>query len=115
MNPAVEVHSIFAVSGEKPLEEDGDRIVRYQSAHILEAVSEKVIQSGHSVQSHPEAIEEIRRCSSTLAQTDPAKALSLLPLGNYSPMRTLNPGAADPIALSDELVSVMASSQNNLG
>lgn len=61
MNPAVEVHSIIAVTGKKPLEEDGDGIVAYQSAHIMEAVSEKVIQSGHSVQGHPEAIEEIRR------------------------------------------------------
>lgn len=61
MNPAVEVHSIIAVSGNKPLEEDGDGIVAYQSAHIRESVSERVIQSGHSVQGHPEAIQEIRR------------------------------------------------------
>lgn len=61
MNPAVEVHSIIAVFGNKPLEKDGDGIVAYQSAHITEAVSEKVVQSGHSLQSHPEAIEEIRR------------------------------------------------------
>ncbi len=61
MNPAVEAHSIIAVSGNTPLEEDGDGIVAYRSAHIVEAVSEKLVQSGHSVQSHPEAIEEIRR------------------------------------------------------
>lgn len=61
MNPAVKLHSIIAVSGNKPLEEDDDGVVAYQSAHIIEAVSEKVIQSGHSVQGHPEAIEEIRR------------------------------------------------------
>jgi hypothetical protein len=61
MNPAVKIHSIIAVSGNKPLEEDGDGIVAYRSAHIAEAVSEKVIHAGHSVQSHPEAIEEIRR------------------------------------------------------
>jgi hypothetical protein len=61
IDPAVKVHSIIAVTGKKPLEEDGDGIVAYQSTHIMEAVSEKVIQSGHSVQGHPEAIEEIRR------------------------------------------------------
>jgi pimeloyl-ACP methyl ester carboxylesterase len=61
IDPGVKVHSIIAVSGNKQLEADDDGIVTYQSAHITEALSEKVIHAGHSVQSHPEAIEEIRR------------------------------------------------------
>ena len=46
---------------EGPLEEGRDGVVAYVSAHIEEAVSEKVVRSGHSVQGHPEAIEEVRR------------------------------------------------------
>lgn len=61
VDPGVTAHSIVAVSGKGPLEKDGDGVVPYASAHIEEAVSEKVVRSGHSVQGQPEAIEEIRR------------------------------------------------------
>lgn len=61
VDPAVKAHSIIAVLGGKPREEDDDGVVKYSSAHIEEAVSEKVIKSGHSVQGNPEAIEEVRR------------------------------------------------------
>jgi hypothetical protein len=57
----VRAHSIIAVKGRGPLAEQDDGVVPYPSAHIDEAVSEKVIRSGHSVQGHPEAIEEVRR------------------------------------------------------
>jgi len=61
VDPAVTAHSIIPVLGGKPREEDDDGVVKYSSAHIEEAVSEKVIKSGHSVQGNPEAIEEVRR------------------------------------------------------
>jgi hypothetical protein len=35
--------------------------VAYRSAHIDEAVTEKVVRSDHSCQGKPEVIEEIRR------------------------------------------------------
>ena len=72
-NPMVEVlsslpvsgdipaHSIIAVKGDGPVEADDDGVVEYSSAHIDEAVSELVVRSHHSVQGHPDAIEEVRR------------------------------------------------------
>jgi triacylglycerol esterase/lipase EstA (alpha/beta hydrolase family) len=57
----VRAHSIIAVKGDGPIEKENDGVVPYTSAHIDEAVSEKVVRSGHSVQGHPEAIEEVRR------------------------------------------------------
>jgi hypothetical protein len=57
----VTAHSIIAIKGGGSLAEEGDGVVSYRSAHLDEAVSELIVRSGHSVQSHPEAIEEIRR------------------------------------------------------
>ena len=59
--PGVTAHSIIAVKAGESLGEGGDGMVSYRSAHIDEAVSELVVRFGHSVQSQPEAIEEIRR------------------------------------------------------
>ncbi|HEX4988823.1 MAG TPA: alpha/beta fold hydrolase [Candidatus Binatia bacterium] len=59
--PGVTTHSIIAVSGDHPLAEDDDGIVKYTSAHLDDVESELVIHSGHSVQGHPLAIAEARR------------------------------------------------------
>jgi hypothetical protein len=59
--PGVTTHSIIAVSGDHPLAEDDDGIVKYTSAHLDDVESELVIHSGHSVQGHPLAIAEVRR------------------------------------------------------
>ena len=59
--PGVTAHSIIALKKGGTLGEGGDGVVSYRSAHLDEAVSELIVTSGHSVQSHPEAIEEIRR------------------------------------------------------
>ena len=57
----VTVNSIIAVEGSGPIEEGDDGIVEYASAHLDGVESEKVVRSGHSTQSHPETIEEVRR------------------------------------------------------
>lgn len=57
----ITTHSIIAVSGNGPVVDDDDGIVKYQSAHLDAAASELVIQSGHSVHGHPLAIAEVRR------------------------------------------------------
>jgi pimeloyl-ACP methyl ester carboxylesterase len=54
-------HSIIAVDSDKPLEEAGDGVVKYSSAHIDGVESEKIIRSGHSVQGNPAAIQEVKR------------------------------------------------------
>jgi hypothetical protein len=59
--PGIPTHSIIAVSGDKPLAEDDDGIVNYESAHLDDTQSEVVIRSWHSVQGHPLAIAEVRR------------------------------------------------------
>ena len=62
--PGVAAHSIIAVQGAGPVEEGDDGVVKYRSAHLDGVVSEKVVRSGHSTQSHPETIEEVRRITS---------------------------------------------------
>ena len=59
--PGVVAHSIVAVDSDGPLNEAGDGIVKYTSAHIDGVASEKIVRSGHSVQGNPEAIQEIKR------------------------------------------------------
>ena len=57
----IKAHSVIAVLGDGPKEEGDDGVVAYRSAHIPEAVSERVVKSDHSVQQTPEGIEEVRR------------------------------------------------------
>jgi len=59
--PTVAAHSIIAVQGDGPVETGDDGVVRYQSAHIPEAVSELVVRAGHSMQAEPETVHEVRR------------------------------------------------------
>ena len=59
--PGVVAHSIIAVDSDEPLDEAGDGIVKYMSAHIDGVASEKIVRSGHSVQGNPEAIQEVKR------------------------------------------------------
>ena len=60
--PRVRYHTIIAQRDPAlPLAASNDGLVPYCSAHLAGAVSEKVIESGHSVQETAEAILEIRR------------------------------------------------------
>lgn len=62
IEPPVEAHSIIPVTGGPPARGKNDGVVEYTSAHIDDAVSEYVVfHSGHSAQSQPEAIQEVRR------------------------------------------------------
>ncbi|MGZ8218336.1 esterase/lipase family protein [Methylomagnum sp.] len=61
VSPRIPAHSIIAVEGNGPKEEGDDGVVAYKSAHINEAVSERVVRWDHSCQGQPEVIEEIRR------------------------------------------------------
>ncbi len=63
----VHAHSVIAVKNpEKPRTKWNDGVVDYSSAHIEGVDSELVVESGHSAQSEPQAIEEVRRILSTL-------------------------------------------------
>ena len=57
----VTAHSIISVKGSGPPEEGDDGVVKYKSAHIEGVESELVVRSGHSTQSFPPTIEEVRR------------------------------------------------------
>jgi hypothetical protein len=54
-------NSIIPVDSDAPLDEAGDGVVKYMSAHIDGVESEKIIRSSHSVQGNPEAILEVKR------------------------------------------------------
>lgn len=56
----VQANSIIPVKGDGPPEKGDDGVVRYASAHIEPVESELVVRSGHSTQSHPRTIEEVR-------------------------------------------------------
>ncbi|NOT56573.1 MAG: alpha/beta fold hydrolase [Deltaproteobacteria bacterium] len=57
----IAAHSIIAVQGNGLPMTGDDGIVKYESAHVEGVESEVVVHFGHSVQSHPQAIEEVRR------------------------------------------------------
>ena len=59
--PDVTAHSIIAVQGNGPIETGNDGVVTYQSAHLEGVASELVVRSGHSVQSNPHTVAEVRR------------------------------------------------------
>lgn len=60
--PDVRTHSIIPVLGNGPLRDADDGVVKYASAHVPDVDSELVVRhSGHSTQSNPITIAEIRR------------------------------------------------------
>jgi pimeloyl-ACP methyl ester carboxylesterase len=59
--PRIKAHSIIAVRGGPPFVGKSDGVVAYESAHIEGVESEAVINSGHSTQSNPDTILEVRR------------------------------------------------------
>ncbi len=59
--PGVATNSIIAVKGSGPVEDGGDGVVNYTSAHIDGVESELVVDSAHSLQDRPETVEEVRR------------------------------------------------------
>jgi hypothetical protein len=59
--PGVTTHSIVAVQGTGDLLGLSDGVVLYKSAHLEGAVTEKIVQSPHSLQAQPETIQEVRR------------------------------------------------------
>jgi hypothetical protein len=61
IDPAVHAHSIVAVKNAGAPDGQNDGVVAFDSAHINGVESEVIVHSPHSVQGHPEAIEEVRR------------------------------------------------------
>jgi len=101
--PTVAAHSIIAVQGDGPAETGDDGVVSYESAHITEAVSEVVVRAGHSVQDHPDTVNEVRRILLLhLAESCPAGCLraGLPPEGDRSGPRI--PETADAPSRPDE-------------
>lgn len=59
--PGIAANSIVAVQGDGPVEEGDDGVVEYTSAHRTDVESEIVVRSGHSCQSNPATVAEVRR------------------------------------------------------
>lgn len=60
-SPRIHVNSIIAIDGDGPVEEGDDGVVSYASAHLEQAESEFIVDSGHSCQANPLVIQEVRR------------------------------------------------------
>jgi len=62
VTPTVTAHSIISVEEVSPLDQAGDGVVKYESAHIDGVASELIVRSPHSgMQAAPETVEEVRR------------------------------------------------------
>jgi pimeloyl-ACP methyl ester carboxylesterase len=59
--PAIKAHSIIAVRTETSGQVRTDGLVTYDSAHLADAASERVVTAGHLCQDHPDVIREVRR------------------------------------------------------
>jgi pimeloyl-ACP methyl ester carboxylesterase len=59
--PGVKAHSIIAVKGDGDPKLGSDGVVKYSSAHLDYAESELIVKSGHTCQTKPATIEEVRR------------------------------------------------------
>lgn len=59
--PGVKGHSIIAIDGDETPPDGDDGVVMYTSAHVDYVESEFLVRHGHSCQSHPLVIEEVRR------------------------------------------------------
>ncbi len=57
----VPLHSIIGDRGRGNTPNSSDGVVPYWSSHLPEAVSEKIVPSGHGANSDPEGIRELRR------------------------------------------------------
>ena len=103
VSPKVAAHSIIAVEGDGPIETGDDGVVAYRSAHIPEAKSELVVRSGHSMQSDPRTVREVRRILLLhLAETCPNGCTAVAAADRRTPV----PAAADRSpASTQEVVS----------
>jgi pimeloyl-ACP methyl ester carboxylesterase len=62
VSPGVTAHSIISVDDDEPLDQAGDGVVKYESAHIEGVESELIVKSPHSgMQAAPATVEEVRR------------------------------------------------------
>ena len=96
MSPNVAVNSIIAVQGNGPIETGSDGVVTYKSAHIGGVESELVVRSGHSVQSNPNTVAEVRRILLLhLAKTCPH---------GCSPVSTTGARPQQPMASADSVL-----------
>ena len=56
----VTAHSIISVDDDSPLDQAGDGVVKYESAHVDGVASELIVRSPHSgMQAAPETVEEV--------------------------------------------------------
>jgi len=95
----IAAHSIIAVEGNGPVETGDDGVVSYQSAHIPEAKSELVVRAGHSVQSDPRAVAEVRRILLLhLATACPKGCLSPAGMTGQPNLSARSPTAASPVS-----------------
>jgi pimeloyl-ACP methyl ester carboxylesterase len=84
--PGIHAHSIIPTLQDGPLDTRNDGVVEYKSAHIDGVESEVVIEhSGHSTQSNPLTVREVRRILiAELGRPEPSRTSSISPEGAYT-------------------------------
>ena len=66
-------HSIIGNNRKAGVPGGTDGVVKYESSHLDQAESERIVKSGHSVQTNPETIRElVRILNEHLAQKTPS-------------------------------------------
>lgn len=99
--PRVKYHNIVGVTKEGPLEENGDGIVPYLSAHLDDVESEIVVPAFHSsIQRQPETVREIRRILlEHLVDFRRGSVTGIVPVGGWGAKRDAR-GNSNPDDLS---------------
>jgi hypothetical protein len=94
--PGIHAHSIIPTLQDGPLEDRDDGVVKYESAHIDGVDSELVIEhQGHSTQSNPLAVREVRRILlEELARRVPAATVRTVDVASPSRRGPVTPVAS---------------------
>lgn len=95
VSPEVAAHSIIGVTGDGPIEEGGDGVVKYASAHIDGVESELVVPYPHSMQAKPEVVAEVQRILHRHLEANPCAGR---PAGGVEKDETFRPVASDAVA-----------------
>lgn len=83
----VKYHNIVGVTSNKPLAENSDGVVAYNSAHLENVESEIVVHADHSnLHRHPRSVLEVKRILlEHLSDVDATRTSDIIPLSHSNP------------------------------
>jgi pimeloyl-ACP methyl ester carboxylesterase len=99
VNPRAKFHSIIADVSDPPGAGGTDGFVPYESSHLDDAVSERIVRSGHLCQANPLVIEETKRIlNEHLAASVQGRGAPIGATGAFVP------GAGDGVGLASRAI-----------